>query len=112
MRAGIRVSEFWAQTPSETNAAIDAWLWNRDREHRRDGWLAWHVAALSRAKRMPALPRFLGSADAKPLEGEELEARRRERDELLSKVDLGKLNEAMKKKNLEKRKNEIDKRES
>ena len=66
-----------------------------EREHRRDAWLAWHIAALSRAKRLPALQRLLGSGKARALEGEELECRRRERDEMLEQIDVEKLNEAM-----------------
>jgi hypothetical protein len=91
------VAEFWALTPRETYAAIDAWKWGQDLAHRRDAWLAWHTAALSRAKRMPTLSRLIEPAEAKPLRGEELEERRRERDELLSRIDLEKLNEAMRK---------------
>jgi len=66
-----------------------------EREHRRDAWLAWHVAALSRAKRLPPLQRLLGGGESRVLEGEELERRRRERDEMLERIDVGKLNEAM-----------------
>jgi len=66
-----------------------------EREHRRDAWLAWHVAALSRARRLPPLQRLLGGGETRELKGEELGRRRRERDEMLERIDVGKLNEAM-----------------
>lgn len=82
-------------TPREVGAAIEAFAWRMEREHRRDAWLAWHVAALSRAKRLPPLRRLLGGGETRALEGEELERRRRERDEMLEQIDVEKLNEAM-----------------
>ena len=82
-------------TPRETNAAIEAFAWRVEREHRRDAWLAWHVAALSRARRLPPLRRLLGGGETRELKGEELMRRRRERDEMLERIDVGKLNEAM-----------------
>jgi len=88
------VAEFWALTPHETYMAIEAAAWRLEREHRRDAWLAWHVAALTRAKRLPALKRLLGTDKARALEGEELEGRRTEHREIMGKIDVGKINEA------------------
>ena len=82
-------------TPRETSAAIEAFTWRMEREHRRDAWLAWHTAALSRAKRLPPLRRLLGGGETRELGGEELERRRRERDEMLEQIDVKKLNAAM-----------------
>jgi len=81
--------------PREVSAAIEAFAWRVEREHRRDAWLAWHTAALSRAKRLPPLQRLLGGGETRVLQGEELELRRRERDEMLERIDVGKLNEAV-----------------
>ena len=88
------MAEFWSLTPRETYAAIEAVSWRLEREHRRDAWLAWHIAALSRAKRLPALKKLLGSDKAKPLEGEELKRRRAEHQEIMQKIDVDKINEA------------------
>lgn len=76
------VLEFWDLTPAETWAAIDAGIWQLDHEHRRQVWLAWHIAALTRSKRLPSLQQMLGGGDAKKLEGDELERRQREHDEM------------------------------
>jgi hypothetical protein len=70
--------EFWALTPRETYAVIKSAEWRFEQEHRNRVWLAWHTAAFSRAKRLPALRRLLGTDKAKKLEGAELEKRRRE----------------------------------
>lgn len=56
---------------------------------------AWHTAALSRAKRMPRLHRFLNPPESKPLTGVELEKRRQERDEMLEGLDLDAINKQM-----------------
>jgi len=87
------VLEFWALTPRETYTVIEAANWRLEREHRRDAWLAWHVAALSRAKRMPPLQRLIAPGKAKALEGAELERRRTEHREIMQKIDVGKINE-------------------
>jgi hypothetical protein len=88
--------EFWDMTPREIQAAIEADIWRRELVHRRDAWLAWHVAALSRAKRLPPLQRMLGGGQTRELEGEELERRRREHQEIMEKIDVQKINEALK----------------
>jgi len=64
---------------------------------------AWHAAALSRTKRMPKLHRLLNPPESRVLTGEELEQRRRERDEMLKGIDIDKLNEKMRKKDGDKR---------
>jgi hypothetical protein len=82
-------------TPRETFAAIEAANWRAERTHRRDAWLAWHTAALTRARRLPSLQRLIKPRDAKPLVGDELERRRSERDEILKSIDVDKINEVM-----------------
>jgi len=94
LKCGIGVTEFWALTPRETFAAIEAVSWQLEREHRRDAWLAWHIAALSHAKRLPALQRLIGAGKARALEGEELERRRAEHREIIQKIDVDRINEA------------------
>ena len=94
LKCGVSVAEFWSLTPRETYAVIEASAWQLEREHRRNAWLAWHIAALSRAKRMPPLQRLIAPGKARALEGEELERRRAEHREIMQKIDVGKINEA------------------
>jgi hypothetical protein len=86
LKAGIRPLEFWDMTPRETYMAIDAARWRAEQEARRDVALAWHIAALTRARRMPQLKQLLGTRPARPLKGRELETRRREHQEILARI--------------------------
>lgn len=65
-------------TPRETMQTIEAATWRLEQEQRERAWLAWHVAALSRAKKLPPLGRLLKSPEAKDLSGDELERRQEE----------------------------------
>ena len=94
LKCGIGVAEFWSLTPRETYAVIKAANWRLEREHRRDAWLAWHIAALSRAKRLPTLQRLIAPGKSRALEGEELERRRAEHREIVQKIDVDRINEA------------------
>jgi len=94
LKCGVGVLEFWSLTPRETYAVIEASSCRLEREHRRDAWLAWHIAALSRAKRLPPLQRLIAPGKAKALKGEELERRRAEHREIVQKIDVRKINEA------------------
>jgi len=94
LKCGIGVREFWSLTPRETYMVLEAATWRLEREHRRDAWLAWHIAALSRAKRLPALQRLIAPGKARALEGEELERRRAEHREIVQKIDVDRINEA------------------
>lgn len=78
LRAGVPTLEFWDLTPRETVQAIEAAAWRLEEEQRGRLWLAWHVAALSRARRLPSLAQILAPREGKRLAGDELEARRRE----------------------------------
>jgi hypothetical protein len=79
-------------TPRETAAALEAAAWRTDQAQRARAWLAWHVAALSRAKRMPPLSRLLPLPAARPLRGKELEKRRREFREMAT-TNVERINE-------------------
>jgi len=92
LRSGLSVVEFWALTPAETIATIEAANWRRDQDQRRDLALAWHIAALTRAKRLPTLKQLLGGGETRKLEGEELEMRRNEHAEMVANLNLGDLN--------------------
>ena len=78
----MSVAEFWALTPRETFMVLEAAARRFEREHRRDAWIAWHVAALSRAKKLPPLQRLMPARPARTLHGAELAKRKAEMDEL------------------------------
>jgi len=82
-------------TPRETFATIDAANWRADVQRHRDIWFAWHIAALSRAKRMPPLQRLLGGGQAKALAGKALEKRRREHQKIRASINVDLINEVM-----------------
>jgi hypothetical protein len=93
LRAGLGVEEFWRLTPRETHAAIEARAWQLEQEGERAtelirlakkiaGWLAWHTAALQRAKRMPPLQRLIGGGETRKLTPEEAKKRKAEFEEL------------------------------
>lgn len=69
-------------TPRETARAVEAFGLRLEREHRARISLAWHTAALTRAKKMPPLARLIEPPPARPLEGAELERRRDEFEEM------------------------------
>lgn len=78
LHAGIGILVFWEMTPCETTQEIKAANWRLEQGQRARAWLAWHTAALSRAKKMPPLARLVNPPEAKALRPEEAEARRRE----------------------------------
>lgn len=59
LRAGVDVLTFWNLTPAETVQTIEAAAWRERQERKARLSLAWHTAALSRAKRMPSHERLL-----------------------------------------------------
>lgn len=65
-------------TLRETYMAIEAALWRDERRQKQDIVLAWRVAALTRAKRLPPLKQLLSTKAARRLSGSELEKRRSE----------------------------------
>lgn len=92
LRAGIGHAEFWDLTPCEAFEAIDAALWRERHDQRKQVVLAWRVAALQRARRLPSLSQLLNTAPTKPLRGRELRERRKEFAQMAKAVDLSKLN--------------------
>lgn len=87
LKAGMGVLEFWDLTPRETFQAIEAAAWRMEQAQRGRAWLAWHVAALVRSKKLPPLARLFGLPEAKPLSGDELENRRREFAQMKASYD-------------------------
>jgi hypothetical protein len=66
--------------------AFDAWTWRQEREQERAAWLAWHVAALSRTKRLPSLRQMVRPGRTKVLSADEAARRRAEHEELIAKM--------------------------
>jgi len=83
------VREFWDMTTAETLAALEAAAKRTELEQQRLAWLAWHIAALQRAKRIPDLNRLLRGHKTVQLKGAELEKRRREHAELAERMSRG-----------------------
>lgn len=61
LRSNISPQEFWGLTPKEIVEVIEANLWGKEQEYKLAGWLAWHIAALERQKKLPKLERIIGS---------------------------------------------------
>ncbi len=57
-------------TPFEVSLQIEAWRDQREEDFKRDLVLAWHIAALQRVARLPALKVLLEESSSKPLSGE------------------------------------------
>ena len=77
---------FWELTPAEVLAEIEATLWREERQRQHEMSLAWHTAALTKSKRMPALKALMGSGETKPLTPEEEQQRAAEHEEMAARV--------------------------
>ena len=53
---------FWRLTYRETQAVIDGAAKRLNREHDARAWLAWHIEALHRTKKLPELKSLLHGA--------------------------------------------------
>ncbi len=80
---------FWRLTPAETLAALDAYAQREEHEQQRLAWLAWHIAALQRTKRLPSLERLLRGHKTVQLRGDALEQKRREHAEMIERLSRG-----------------------
>jgi hypothetical protein len=56
---GFDPDSFWDQTFRTLSAAMHGKLKASRHEHNQRAWLAWHIAALYRAKKMPKLKSML-----------------------------------------------------
>lgn len=65
---------------------FDAAVWRQEQDRERDLWLAWHTAALSRAKKLPPLERLLRPRKSKALTAEEKAARKAEFEALKERM--------------------------
>jgi hypothetical protein len=83
-------------TPRETWQAIEAAIWRDRRAQERETRLAWLMATLSRAKKIPSLKRLLTEKKtAQRLKPDEAAKRRKEYREMVKAVDFDKLNQQL-----------------
>jgi len=74
---GGNPDQFWRSTPREVLAFLEGVQLRLEREHQARAWLAWHIAALPRAKRLPKLEDLLGKREQavkRPKSSAEIEA--------------------------------------
>lgn len=78
MRAGVTVLSFWAMTPRETLIAMEAAVWRAEQAQAGQMAQAWHMAALTRQKRMPGLATLLARLKPSKAKKTPIDERRRE----------------------------------
>lgn len=83
---GMSVDYFWSLTPKETRMEFKARKKKIKREQDQAAWLAWHIAALSRAKRVPSFSKMVPPPKAKRLTPEEQAARQAEHDDMARRM--------------------------
>jgi len=87
---GIPVSEFWAMNVPETQMAMQAAVQREKRADEDRAWLAWHIAAFTRAKTMPSLNVALGRNKTRTLTPDEAAVRRAELEEISARMGVKK----------------------
>lgn len=90
MRAGLTVDQFWSMTPKETHLYLEAATWKEKQKQRSRAWLAWHIAAFTRAKKMPAYAAVVKPKEARVLTAEEKKRKQAEFEELVKRIEHGK----------------------
>lgn len=65
MSAGLDPGQFWRLTIREIEAVLKGVGARLSREHDANAWLAWHIEALARVKKMPKLTDMQTSKPAK-----------------------------------------------
>lgn len=65
MEVGLDPGRFWHLTPKEVAREMAAVIKRLSREQNERAWLAWHIAALGRVKKLPKL-KDLMTAKATP----------------------------------------------
>ena len=61
MEAGCDPARFWTITPAEAAREMRGRATVRQREQQQLAWLAWHIEALARTKKLPPLKDMVGS---------------------------------------------------
>lgn len=74
---GYDHDSFWDQTPRTLSLTFEAFNEMQVRAHNERAWLAWHTAALSRAKSIGPLSRMLVSKPVLNTQEEQIEGLKR-----------------------------------
>jgi hypothetical protein len=61
VEAGCDPARFWTITPAEAAREMKGRAAMQRREHEQFAWLAWHIEALSRMKKLPPLSDMTGA---------------------------------------------------
>ncbi|RVK61942.1 hypothetical protein CN162_01475 [Sinorhizobium meliloti] len=73
VEAGQDPSLFWRLTLREIRVVLDGVAIRLRREHNDRAWLAWHIEALARQKKMPRLKELARASTAKPRRRQSIE---------------------------------------
>lgn len=65
MEAGCDPARFWNVTPAEAAREMRGKAELRHNEQQRFAWLAWHIEALARSKKLPPLKDMVGTKSRK-----------------------------------------------
>jgi hypothetical protein len=82
-------------TPQETTVFIEAAIWRDERAQKQALSMAWHTAALGRAKRIPGLKQVLVKAFPPKVSREEAEKRKRDYVEMTQDLDVSDLGQKL-----------------
>ncbi len=77
----MQPGEFWGSNPAEVAAYLEAFAWREKQKRDKAVFLAYHIALLSRAKKIPSLAQLL-AGETRPVTGDELKERTAELNEL------------------------------
>lgn len=61
MEAGGDPERFWTVTPRQASREMQAMAARRRHDQNQFGWLAWHIEALARTKKLPPLKDMMGA---------------------------------------------------
>jgi hypothetical protein len=75
----------WLRRSGRGYRSASSGIRRRMRDRERDIWLAWHIAALMRSRKLPALGTLLRPPKPKPMR-EELAERKQEFEELKARM--------------------------
>lgn len=74
-------------TPHEVNQHSRGYNERLEREIETQRAVAWSIAALSRAKKLPSYEVWMGGSDTKELSGKELEERKQQHQALVASLE-------------------------
>ncbi len=90
LKAGVSVFEFWDMTPREVAQAMSAFAWRQRERQRELAWLAWHVAALMRVKKLPRLDELIPRERKTSVQQQlDRERRQREHEDIVRRMTRG-----------------------